>query len=258
MKTQLVPALFGVCLLTALPLVPARAQMPFTASPMPNAGQSPGSHFSQPAPLPTQAAPNAAAPGMGGVPSAYGYPTAGYAGSEPIDPDHKLNRGDRLSYRVVEDRDPTVIPLYVTDDGYVNVPLINRVKAASKTTAELSNDIRAKLEQDYYYHATVVLGLDAVVARPSRGTVYLSGAVMGTGSVPLPLDTPLTVSQAIDEKGGFKDFASKKVRVLRKGGPPKGYVVDVGAVQKGNLDKDLVLQPGDQVIVPEKMFNVSF
>ena len=251
MKTQLVPALLGVCLLTTLPLFPVGAQMPFTASQMPTMNSTASSRFGQTAPLPAQQVPAQATVGM----AATGYPVAGYAGSEPIDPDHKLNRGDRLSYRVVEDRDPAVIPLYVTDAGEVNVPLINRVKAQGKTVQELTNDIHARLVQEYYYHATVVLGLDAVAARPSRGTVYLSGAVMSTGSVPLPLDEPLTVSQAIAEKGGFKDFGAKKVRVIRKGGPPKGYIVDVGAVQKGNLDKDFKLEPGDQVIVPEKMFN---
>lgn len=254
MKTQLLPALFGVCLLTALPLFPADAQMPFTASPMPNMGTSGGSHFGQAAPLPAQAVPSQGVPGMTAGMPANGYPMAGYVGSEAIDPDHKLTRGDRLSYRVVEDRDPTVIPLYVSADGSVNVPLIDLVKAQGKTTAELTNDIRSRLLEKYYYHATVILGLDAVAPRPSRGSVYLSGAVMATGSVPLPLDTPLTVSQAIAEKGGFKDFASKKVRVIRKGGPPRGYVIDVGAFQKGKA-KDFTLEPEDQIIVDEKMFN---
>ena len=183
-------------------------------------------------------------------------PAAGYY-SEPIDIDHKLNRGDRLSYRVVEDRDPTVVPLIVTDSGEVNVPLINRVKASGKTTAQLTADIKAKLEQEYYYHATVVLGLDAVAPRSFTGFVYMSGAIAG-GSIPMPADGQLTLSQAIAQQGGFREFSdSKRVRVIRKGGPPKGYVINVKAVQSGDLSKDFVLQAGDQVIVPEKTFNIS-
>ena len=197
-----------------------------------------------------------AVPGVPGMANAVNQ-AAGYF-SEPIDIDHKLSRGDRLSYRVVEDRDPTVIPLMVTDSGEVNVPLINQVKAAGKTTGQLTADIKSKLEQEYYYHATVVLVLDAVAPRSFAGTVFMSGAVAG-GSIPLPTDGKLTLSQAIAQQGGFRDFSdSTRVRVIRKGGPPKGYIVNVRAVLKGDLSKDFVLQQGDQIFVPEKTFNISF
>ena len=256
MKDLLLPAFLGVCVLTVLPLAPADAQMPFTANVMPNANSYGRSGYGQAPPALPPTASASAVPG-----TVYGAPVSGYPvsvlSSEPIDPDHKLNRGDRLSYRVVEDRDDRVIPLVVTDSGEIDVPLINRVKAVGKTTQQLTSDIKSRLEQEYYYHATVVLGLDAVAPRASRGTVYVSGAVAGSGSVELPLDAPMTVSQAIQKLGGFKDFGDQShVRVIRKGGPAKGVVVDVKAVLKGDLDKDFVLKPGDQVVVPEKWLNL--
>ena len=254
MKDTLFAALFGVCFLTLLPFHPAGAQMPFTGAPLSNSNGFGHSGYGQSPALPP-VAPASAIPG-----AAYGAPANGYPVSvlstESIDPDHKLTRGDRLSYRVVEDRDPTVIPLIVTDSGEVDVPLINRVKAANKTTQQLTADIKSRLEQEYYYHATVVLGLDAVAVQASRGTVYVSGAVAGQGAVELPPNSPMTVSQAIAKVGGFKDFANQsKVKVIRKGGPAKGFVVDVHAVQHGDLDKDFVLQPGDQIVVVEKWIN---
>ncbi len=252
MKTLLAPAFFGVCFLFALPLQPADAQMPFTGPAMSNSGG-----YGRPATpaLPPPTAPATALPGM-----AYGQPYNGYPTSvlstESIDPDHKLTRGDRLSYRVVEDRDDVVHPLEVTASGEVDIPLIARVKAANKTVAQLTADIKSRLEQEYYYHATVVLGLDAVAQRASRGTVYVTGAVISQGSVELPLDSPMTVSQAVAKVAGFKDFADqRRVKVIRKGGPPKGIIVDVKDVQHGALDKDVTLQPGDQVFVPEKSIN---
>ena len=195
--------------------------------------------------------------------AAYGIPANAYPGvaisSEAIDPDHKLTRGDRLSYRVVEDRDDKVIPLVVTDSGEVDIPLINRVKAQGKTAQQLTADIKARLEQEYYYHATVVLGLDSVAPRISRGTVYLGGKGIAPGSVELPLDAPMTVSQAITKVGGFKEFGKDTaVRVLRKGGPPKGYIINVHDVLRGATDKDFVLQPGDQVVVDENKFGLQF
>lgn len=260
MKILPVPALIGVCVLTALPLHPAGAQMPFTGAPLSNSSAFGRGGYSQPASNPP-VAPAGAIPGMPGM--VYGMPANGYPGmalsSESIDPDHKLSRGDRLSYRVVEDRDDKVIPLVVTDSGEVDIPLINRVKAAGKTAQQLTSDIKSRLEQEYYYHATVVLGLDAVAARPSRGTVYVSGEVLAQGSVELPLDSPLTVSQAIAKVGGFKEFGKDSaVRVLRKGGPKEGYIVNVRKVKRGDIDKDFVLQPGDQVVVDQSQFGIKF
>ncbi len=81
--------------------------------------------------------------------------------SEPVEPNHKLNRGDKLSFRVVEDRDnKPPESLAVTDSGEVNIPLIGPVAAAGKSVAQLSAEVKARLEREYYYHATVVMGLD--------------------------------------------------------------------------------------------------
>lgn len=263
MKALSVPVLLGVGVMAILSPGTAEAQMPFTASQLPNS--NPYARSGSLAPqgnsgLPPVATATAVpANGAAYNPALAGYPVAAYS-NETIDPDHKLSRGDRLSYRVIEDRDPQVIPLIVTDSGEVDVPLINRVKAAGKTTGQLTSDIKSRLEQEYYYHATVVLGLDAVAPRASRGTVYFSGALRSPGALELPLDSPLTVGQAVQKLGGATDFGDlKHVRVIRKGGPLKGNIINVRAVlDKGELDKDMTLQPGDQVVVPEKTFNVNF
>ena len=178
-----------------------------------------------------------------------GFPT------EAIDPDHKLERGDQLSYRVQEDRDDKVSELVVTATGEVQLPLGGRVKAVGKSTRELASDIKSQLEREYYYHATVDLGFISVAQRTSRGRVYVSGAVKQTGSVELPLDQPLTASQAIYQMGGPVDFSAlKKTKVYRKGGPAGGILVNVKAIQEGKLDQDVVLQPGDSIYVPEATF----
>ena len=253
MKTLFVPAFLGLCFLAALPLQPADAQMPFTGPAISNSGGY-GRTAAPPA-LPPAAAPATAVPG-----AAYGAPYNSYPTSvlstESIDPDHKLTRGDRLSYRVVEDRDDVVHPLEITASGEVNVALIGPVKAANKTVAQLTSDIKSKLEQEYYYHATVEMVLNDVAPRASRGTVYVSGAVKSQGAVELPLDAPMTVSQAITRAAGFMDVANqRKVKYIRKSSPTEGIIVDVKAVQEGKPDKnhpDHVLEPGDQIFVPDR------
>ena len=248
-------ALLGTLSL-AWPLISAHAQMGFSPS-APPVTSSGINRQSSAAPLPTMPVqPGTAA--AGAIPG--GYPAAPQAlSNEPIDPDHKLNRGDQLSYRVQEDRDDKIWPLTVTDTGEVQLPLGGRVMAKGKSTRQLTSDIKSLLEHEYYYHATVDLGLIAVAARASRGRVYVSGAVRQTGSLELPMDAPLTASEAVIQMGGPQDFSNlKRTRVMRKGGPPKGIPVNVSAVNAGQYDQDVVLQPGDKVIVPEATFNIKF
>lgn len=179
--------------------------------------------------------------------------------SEPVDPNHKLGRGDVLSYRVEEDRDDKVWPLQVDDSGEIDLPLGGRIKAAGKTTDQLRADIKGLLEREYYYHATVSMGLTNMAQRSSRGRVFVSGAVRQTGFVELPLDSPLTASEAIYQMGGPVDFSNlKRTRVMRKGGPEKGIPVNVKAVEDGKLDQDVVLQAGDHIVVPQAGIGIKF
>ncbi len=257
MKPLIISAFLGLVTL-AWPLVPADAQMSFSPAAPPVT--SSGFNRSSSAPLPVR--PVQPATAVDGVPG--GYITAPPSlSTEPIDPDHKLNRGDQLSFRVQEDRDDKIWPLTVTDSGEVQLPLPGcRVRAVGKSTRQLTSDIKSLLEHEYYYHATVDLGLTAVAARASRGRVYVTGAVKSVGSVELPLDQPLTASEAIYQMGGPVDFSNlKKARVIRKG--PSGasdiiLPVNVKAVEDGKLDQDVVLQPGDKVIVPEAKFGIKF
>ena len=61
--------------------------------------------------------------------------------------------------------------------------------------------------------------------------------------------------------GGLADFANKKkVRLIRKKvGEPNGVtttILDLGEIlDKGHIDKDIVLEPGDLIVVPERLIN---
>lgn len=181
---------------------------------------------------------------------------AGTTSMEVLDTTRRLGSGDRLSYRVVEERrDP--IPLIVTDSGEVEFPLIGRVPASGKTCRELAYAIRPALERDYFYRATVIIGLDAV-SEKSRGRVYLSGQIRQQGSIEIPPDEKFTLSKAILKAGGFADFASHKVKLIRRGanGGSQTTVVNIDEITKrGQIDKDPELLPDDRIIVPEKFIN---
>jgi polysaccharide biosynthesis/export protein len=175
---------------------------------------------------------------------------------EVLDDKRPLKIGDHLSMRVVEDRKPPV-GLIVTDSGEVEVPLIGRILAKGKTCKQLAYAIKGPLEQEYYYKATVIIGLNAGSLK-SLGRVYVSGQVRNQGPLEIPPDETFTVSKAIMRAGGFADFANKRrVKLIRrKGTETETTIVDLNLViKKGQIDKDPVVEPDDTIIVPERLIN---
>jgi protein involved in polysaccharide export with SLBB domain len=230
------------------------------------------------------------------APKVVGSSTAAFTTSmEVLNDSVKLGAGDRVSFRVVEDRqNPTT--LFVTDSGEMEVPLIGRVNATGKTCKQLAQEIKPLLEREYFVRATVIIGLDQVGGK-SRGKVYVTGQVRQPGAYEIMPDEPLTLSKVILKAGSLADFANKKeVRITRMREAPLGprdvppgmqappprkqqkkpgffgklvgkkedfsndstetIIVDlVEILEKGHLERDPVLKPGDLIYVPERLIN---
>lgn len=172
-----------------------------------------------------------------------------------LDDKKKLGSNDYVSFRVVEDRDNESQHLRVNDSGELEVPYIGLVPAAGRSCKELAYSVKAALEREYYYHATVIIAVDHV-SEKSRGKVYVYGSVKGQGPQEIPADESYTVSKAVIRAGGFGDFANKrKVKVTRKGG--HDFVIDLKRViEEGHTEEDMVLQPDDQIYVPQRLINM--
>jgi protein involved in polysaccharide export with SLBB domain len=172
-----------------------------------------------------------------------------------LDDKKKLGSNDYVSFRVVEDRDDESQRLRINDNGELEVPYIGLVPAAGRSCKELAYSVKAALEREYYYHATVIIAVDHV-SEKSRGKVYVYGSVKGQGPQEIPPDESYTVSKAIIRAGGFGDFANKrKVKLTRKDG--KDLVIDLKRViEEGRTDEDVVLQPDDQIYVPQRLINM--
>jgi protein involved in polysaccharide export with SLBB domain len=180
-------------------------------------------------------------------------PRAAAGTSRALDDHHRLRPGDKLSFRVAEDGEDAK-PLTVTDLGEIELPYgFGRFAAANKTCRALAQEIKVALEKDYYKRATVHLGLDAI--NNVRGKAYVSGQVSKPGPVSIPVDAPLKLSQAILIAGPPTQWAKlSAVKVVRQGGKDtQTFIVDVDAIlNKGRPEKDVVLEPDDLVIVPER------
>ena len=171
-----------------------------------------------------------------------------------LDDKKKLGSNDYVSFRVVEDRDNESQRLRINDSGELEVPYIGLVPAAGRSCKDLAYSVKAALEREYYYHATVIIAVDHV-SEKSRGKVYVYGSVKGQGPQEIPPDESYTVSKAIIRAGGFGDFADKKkIKLTRK----SGETVTVNlkrVIEEGRTDEDVVVQPDDQIYVPQRLVN---
>ncbi|MGA2852734.1 MAG: polysaccharide biosynthesis/export family protein [Verrucomicrobiota bacterium] len=181
------------------------------------------------------------------------------------DDTYKLRVGDTVSFQILEDQvwDPQNAPkfLVVQDSGEIEVLYIGRVMAVGKTCKDLAAEIKTALEKDYYKQATVVMSMN--VASPILGRIYISGQVQKQGPLDILVNENLTASQAIMRAGGFLDFAKKKnVQVVRSTTGPDGkkqtqtFNLNMEQIlDDGKTDQDIVLQPGDLIIVPSRLIN---
>lgn len=183
---------------------------------------------------------------------------------ELLDNTRKLGVGDRLSFRVVQEREDAK-PLEVTDMGEVEFPLIGRVKAVNKTLKQLAYEVKQLMDREFYYNSTVLIGLDR--SSKFRGRIYVIGNVAAVGPQDIPADEVFTVSKAILRAGGFGDFADqRKVKLIRKGAVDTlqqkedvkrdEIIVDCKAIFKGDAAAvDPVVQPDDMIVVPQRLIN---
>ena len=90
------------------------------------------------------------------------------------------------------------------------------------------------------------------------GTVTVLGEVGNPGPVNMPATMDLTVTKVLQAAGGCKPFADKtKIRVTRcdKDGNQVRTYVNINEIGRdGRVDKDMSLQPGDVVWVPETWY----
>ena len=98
---------------------------------------------------------------------------------------------------------------------------------------------------------------DIIMVPSFANVVYVTGNVVKPGTLKLLADDELTAYSAILRCGGFARFANKgKVYVLRDrgNGAKQKIAVSVKDLQSGKIS-DVILEPKDIVVVPEKFFS---
>jgi polysaccharide export outer membrane protein len=150
--------------------------------------------------------------------------------------------------KVVVWRNPELsVEVPVRRDGMISVPLVDDVQAEGLTPLELKEVLTAALAE--YVTAPDVT---VIVQQTNSHTVTVVGGVARSGQI--PLTRQMRVLEAIATMGGFNAWAKKdQIKVLRKsGGDTVEYVFSFGAYASGKApESNLLLQPGDTVVVPE-------
>ena len=93
--------------------------------------------------------------------------------------------------------------------------------------------------------------MTVVVAASNSKKVYVSGAVNKEG--PLPYTYRMTVLQALSEAGGLTDYAKRKKIYIIRTENGRDYRLDFNydeAIKGERMDQNILLQPGDALVVP--------
>jgi polysaccharide export outer membrane protein len=171
-------------------------------------------------------------------------PTAQNTARPAMTDSYVIDSSDVLTVTVF--KEPTLSGgLLVRPDGMISMPLLGDIRASGKTPLELADEIAVKLKkyiQDP--NVTVVLG------QMNSKKVYLIGEIGKTG--PIEMTPGMTLLEAIATAGGLGPYANaKKIYILRNdGGKQQKIPVQYKKALKGDGALNLILHPGDTIVVP--------
>ena len=163
---------------------------------------------------------------------------------KPPDEFYVIGAGDVLSINVWKEPSLTGT-VKVRPDGFVTVPLVNEIQVVGLTTAQLR-----KMLEDKYKEFTVDPFVTIRLESIASSEVFLVGQVSRPGA--LPLNGNETLLQILTRAGGLTPFADRSnIRVVRRNGDKiTEYIADYDGIIKGDLKQDILLRPGDRIIVP--------
>lgn len=143
----------------------------------------------------------------------------------------------------------------VRPDGRITTPLITDMPAVGKTPTMLSEDIKLQLSQ--FIQEPIV----SVIVNSFAGTFSQQVRIVGATEKPasIPYRANMTLLDAMIAVGGLSEFAAgnraKLVRFDKISGRQQEYAIKLGdLIKRGDSRANVLLQPGDVIIIPESMF----
>jgi polysaccharide export outer membrane protein len=134
----------------------------------------------------------------------------------------------------------------VRPDGMITLPLLRDIKAAGLKPDELRTQIQEAASK-YIEDPNVTV----VVRQINSRNVFITGQIARPGAY--PVTGQMTVLQIITVAGGLTEFADEKNITITRQAAAKTehFKFNYKDVARGkNLQQNIVLKPGDQVVVP--------
>ncbi|MEP7311048.1 MAG: XrtA/PEP-CTERM system exopolysaccharide export protein [Pseudomonadota bacterium] len=189
-----------------------------------------------------------------------GSPSAPALGAEPdpaqlqntVGPEYVIGPGDTLDVFVWRNADLTKqVP--VRPDGKISTPLVEDMVAVGKTPTQLARDVEKVLAEFIRSPKVNIIVANAVSANSQVRVVGLA-----TTPRALPYREGLTVMDVVITVGGLSEFAAgNRAKIVRAvpGDKPKELRVRLkDLLEKGDMRQNIVMQPGDVLVIPESRF----
>lgn len=162
---------------------------------------------------------------------------------------------DELTIHVWRNPELGAEKIQVRPDGRITTPLVTDMAAVGKTPTALAQDIRKQLSE--YIEEPLV----SVMVNKFAGTFSQQIRVVGATEQPasIPYRANMTVLDAMIAVGGLSEYAAgnraKLIRFDRQTGGQAEYDLRLGdLLKKGESSANVMLKPGDVIIIPESMF----
>lgn len=145
----------------------------------------------------------------------------------------------------------TTVP--VRPDGRVSIPLVQSMVAAGKTPDELAGDLEKDLGR--YIRAPLV----TVIVKSFVGAYSQQVRVVGQAAMPraVPYRSGMSVLDVMIDVGGLTKFAAgNSAKIVRRlpDGQEQSIPVRLGELMGGEIKYNVVMRPGDILIIPQSLF----
>ncbi len=168
-------------------------------------------------------------------------------------PTYKIGPGDVVNITVWKNPELSVeVP--VRPDGYISVPLIGDVRASGKKPEQVAREIESSLSQ-YIRSPKASVIVSELVSHEFLSRVRVVGAVADPKSI--GYRQGMTILDLVLEAGGVNEFAEPDRAFLYRKTEEgvKSYQVYLEQIlNKGRLESNYPLEPGDVVSIPERRF----
>lgn len=170
----------------------------------------------------------------------------GNANAESQSQNYTVQPGDVLHVAVWKEEDLT-LDVLVRPDGHFSFPLAGDIDGNGKNAQQITAELAKKIKK---YIPDPVITVSVVQILGNK--IFVIGKVNDPGEFIMSHD--IDVMQAMSMAGGASTFAGlNKIKILRRNdkGQQTAIPFRYADVEAGrNLDQNILLQPGDVVVVP--------